>query len=581
MVISYALYRFYGKFFFDPKLPKIRVELKEYERKDMIDAPVKEAMELFLPERPGKLQCYDPCTAQHLGEVEMMPPNRVIEIVNSAREAQKRWATTSFGLRRAVLQTILDYYVSHQDDIVRVCIRDTGKTKLGAVLGEITPTCEKIRWILNDGEKILRPEIRGGQGLMSVHKSAIVEYEPLGVLGVLAPFNYVGHNLLNHIISGLFSGNAVVCKVSEYTSWSADFLLRPVHQALQVAGHSPNLVQVVTGMAETGAALVKSGVDKIIFTGSDKVGKLVMKSAAEHLTPVVLELGGKDPFIICEDIDLEWILPTALRGVFQNAGQNCIGIERIFVHKNVHDRFVELALNRVRLIKQGIPLKAATHGYSVDVGAMTMPNSLKHIKSLIDDAVSKGAKLLIGGKPNEKLKPGIFFEPTIIIGITSDMRIAKEEVFGPVMAIRSWSTEEELLREVNNCPYALGSSIFSKDITRARRIAKQVKAGMANINDFGINYMCQSLPFGGTKNSGFAKFAGIEGLRACCNVKAMTMDRIPGVKTSLPEAFVYPTTNASHETAMHIVALAYDASLINKFCAIVGLLKGLLKPKKQ
>mmetsp|Transcript_25181 Transcript_25181/g.54399 ORF Transcript_25181/g.54399 Transcript_25181/m.54399 type:complete len:597 (+) Transcript_25181:63-1853(+) len=565
----------------DPVLPNIDIPLEKYEAEDCIDAPVKEKMDLVLTDRPGKLQCYDPATMQHLGEVELMNRERVNQIVASARVAQKDWAKSSFGERRAVLRAINDYYLNHVDDICRVAVRDTGKTKLGAVLGEITPTCEKIRWVLNSGEDLLRTETRGGQGMMTVHKSAFVEYEPLGVLGVLAPFNYVGHNLLNHIISGLFTGNAVVCKVSEYTSWSADFLVRPVHAALKAAGYSPDLVQVVTGMAEAGSALVESGVDKVIFTGSDRVGKLVMKAASEKLTPVVLELGGKDPFIVCEDVDLEWLLPTALRGVFQNAGQNCIGVERIFIHESIHDKFVEMAKAKVLQMRQGVPLKAASIGETVDIGAMTMPGSLEHIQSLVDDAVARGAKLVCGGKINESLKPGLFFEPTIITGVTSEMRIAQEEVFGPVMAIRAWSNEEDLLDEVNDCPYALGSSVFSADVSRAKRIAKGVRAGMVNINDFGINYLCQSLPFGGRACSGFNKFAGPEGLRACCNVKAVTADRIPGVKTTLPEPFIYPTANTSHETAAHLVGMAYDPSWTNKVMSTISLVKGLVFPQKQ
>eukprot|EP00514_Thraustochytrium_sp_LLF1b_P010360 CAMPEP_0184553212 /NCGR_PEP_ID=MMETSP0199_2-20130426/31311_1 /TAXON_ID=1112570 /ORGANISM="Thraustochytrium sp., Strain LLF1b" /LENGTH=599 /DNA_ID=CAMNT_0026948901 /DNA_START=170 /DNA_END=1969 /DNA_ORIENTATION=- len=565
----------------DPVLKEVEVPLHPFEQKDVIDAPVKESMELVLPDRPGKLQCYDPCTMQHLGEVEMMTKSRVDEVVAKARSAQKQWATSTFGERRAVLRAIQDYYLRHAEDICRVCCRDTGKTLLGAMLGEITPTCEKIRWMIQNGEAILKPEYRGGGGLMTIHKSARVEYEPLGVLGVLAPFNYVGHNLLNHIVSGIFSGNGVVCKVSEFTSWSADYLLRPVRQALENAGYSGELVQIVTGMAEAGAALTESAVDKVIFTGSDRVGRLVMQGAAKRLTPVVLELGGKDPFIVCDDVDLGSVMPTALRGVFQNCGQNCIGIERIFVHESLHDRFVEMAFEKVSQMRQGVPLVEASKGGVVDVGAMTMPTALDAIQALVDDAVCLGAKLVIGGKRNAALAPGQFYMPTILTGITSKMRIAQEEVFGPVMAIRSWRTEEDLIEAVNDCNYALGSSIFSRDTKRANRIAKKVRAGMANINDFGINYLCQSLPFGGRGCSGFDKFAGPEGLRACCLVKAVTDDKFPGVHTSLPGPFQYPTSVDSHVVAKHLLGLAYNPAWAARLSALIRMLKGIIAPVRS
>ncbi|GBG29052.1 Aldehyde dehydrogenase 22A1 [Hondaea fermentalgiana] len=559
----------------DPVVEKIEFELEEYEAKDKIDAPVKEKMELEFPDRPGKLQCYDPATMQHLGEVEMMTRERVFEIVDKAHVAQREWAKTTFGQRRALLRALLDYYVHNIDDIVRVCVRDTGKTRLCAVLGEITPTCEKLRWMIAEGEKILATEYRGGQGPLTMHKSARVEYHPLGVIGVIAPFNYVGHNLMNHIISGLFAGNAVVCKVSEFSSWSADFLVRPVHVALKSMGFSTDLVQVVTGTAEAGSALTESRINKMVFTGSDKIGKLVMMSAAKNLTPVVLELGGKDPFVICEDVNLDLVVPTAMRGVFQNASANCIGIERIFVQESIHDKFVERVSAAVAQMKQAVPLLS-----HADIGAMTPPNAIEHIQRLVDDAKSKGAKVICGGKRNAALAPGQFYEPTILTNVEANMLITQEEVFGPVMCIRSWSTEDDLIEKANNCNYALASSVFSSSKARAARIGKRIDAGMLNENDFGTNYLCQQLPFGGCKASGFGKFAGPEGLRALCNVKSCTSDRIPGVQTQLPAPFVYPTALDAHKTAASLVGMGYSPSMSERAISLVQLLKGIMMPQQ-
>mmetsp|Transcript_2245 Transcript_2245/g.3150 ORF Transcript_2245/g.3150 Transcript_2245/m.3150 type:complete len:591 (-) Transcript_2245:4159-5931(-) len=566
-------------FFFktEKRLPKIKITLTDYESKSVINAPVRPEMTLVTDEEPDRLQCYDPATAEYLGSVENMNKERVDEIVEKAKVAQIEWAKSSFETRRAVMRAILEYYVENQKDICRVSVRDSGKTMLGAVLGEITPTCEKLRWIIAEGEKILRTEYRGGNGLLTMHKSARVEFHPLGVLGVLAPFNYPCHNLMNHIISGLFSGNAVVSKVSEYTSWSADFYLRPVRQALVSAGYSPDLVAVVTGVGPTGAALVESNVNKIIFTGSDKIGKLVMQGAAKKLTPVVLELGGKDPFVVCNDVDLNWLKDTALRGVFQNNGQNCIGIERLFVEEKAFQPFVDIVSPIIKNLRQGIPLQG---GGKYDLGAMTMPRQIEHIESLIHDAVSKGATLVCGGKRNDSLKPGIFFEPTLLTGVTPDMRIATEEVFGPVMVVIQWKTEEELLSFVNNCPYGLGSSVFSEDKGRARRLVAGIHAGMSNVNDFGVNYLCQSLPFGGVKCSGFGRFAGVEGLRACCYPKSITEDRFPGVKTSIPKPWCYPTADTAPEIAGDLVGLAFGQGIYKKASSAASLVLGLVTATK-
>lgn len=556
------------------KLPKLIVSLKGFDADSVNKAPVKNPdMPLVLPEEPEKLQCYDPATAQWLGSVQMMKKEQVEEIVLKAKKAQVKWSESTFEERRAVMRAILDYFVENSRDISRVAVRDSGKTMLGAVLGEVLPTCEKLRWIISEGESILKTEYRGGKGILTMHKSARVEYHPVGVLGVLAPFNYPCHNLMNHVISGLFAGNAVVSKVSEYTSWSGDFYLRPVKQALISAGYSPDLVAVVTGMAESGSALVESSnVNKIIFTGSDRIGKLVMKGAAKNLTPVILELGGKDPFVVCDDVDLSWVQHTAMRGVFQNNGQNCIGIERMFVEGKSFAPFVEMMKKNVSALRQGYPSESEGE---VDLGAMTNPASLKHIKELIDDAVAKGATLHCGGERNMDLAPGLFFKPTLITGITNEMRIATEEVFGPVMAISQWNSEEELFKVVNSCPYALGSSIFCSNITRARHISKNICAGMANINDFGVNYLCQSLPFGGTKCSGFGRFAGPEGLRACCYPKAITEDRIPGVKTNIPKPWCYPTATSAPTMAQNLVGMAYYSSLTQRASSTISLLKGM------
>ena len=560
--------------------PPISIKLTELEAaEDAGEAlPVVPAMPLVTEAAPDRLQCYDPCTAQLLGDVENMDGERVRALVERARVAQVQWATSTFAERKGVLAAIMEYYLAHTEDVVRVSVRDSGKTRLGAVLGEITPTLEKLRWILAEGEEILATEYRNGaHGALTLHKNARVEWRPVGVLGVLAPFNYPCHNVMNHVISGLFSGNAVVTKVSEHTSWSADFYLRPVKQALVNAGYSADLVAAVTGVGPAGAALVSSGVNKVIFTGSDRVGKLVMRAAADTLTPVVLELGGKDPFVVCADVNLDWLAPTALRGVFQNCGQNCIGIERIFVEEPLFARFVEKMAGKIREMRQGAPLRVK--GREVDLGATTMPGQLDLIQALVDDAVAKGATLVCGGKRNAALAPGLFFEPTLLTGVTSAMRIATEEVFGPVMAVSSWSSEDDLIERVNATPYGLGASVFTDDSARAERLNGRIESGMSNINDFGINYLCQSLPFGGVKSSGFGRFAGKEGLQACCYPKAVTTDRIPGCKTSIPGPWCYPTADSAPKIAADLLKMAYAPSVFGKAAGLAAFLKGLATAK--
>jgi len=381
--------------------------------------------------------------------------------------------------------------------------------------------------------------------------------------------------MLNHIISGIFAGNAVVGKVSEHTSWSADYFGRIVQKALEVHGHDPNLVQTITGFGDAGAALVADPlIAKIIFTGSPAVGRRVMEGAAPHLKPVILELGGKDPMVLVEDIKLDAIVPWAMRGCFQNCGQNCCGIERIFCYEGVYDDFIAAIKPRVAALRQNIPLETCGSDGQVDCGAMVMDAQMDIIQELIDDAVKKGAILHVGGKRNVTLN-GQFYEPTLISGITASMRIAQEEVFGPVMAITKVpnNNDDDCVRMVNNCDFGLGSCVYANDQKRGERIGAQIKAGMCTVNDFGVNYLIQALPFGGVKESGFGRFAGPEGLRACCLERSVVVDKIPGVRTSIPPPLNYPMTPKSMAFGTSLLQLFYNESLIGKIKGIIGLIK--------
>jgi len=409
-----------------------------------------------------------------------------------------------------------------------------------------------------------------------MHKNAYVEYIPLGVLGVIAPWNYPFHNMLNHIISGIFAGNAVVGKVSEHTSWSAEYFSRIVQKSLEVHGHDPNLVQTVTGFGDAGAALVSDPlVDKIIFTGSPQVGRLVMKGAAPHLKPVILELGGKDPMVFCDDVKLEAVLPWAMRGCFQNCGQNCCGVERLFVYESIHDEFINAVKPKIEGLRQGIPLATCGADGDVDCGSMVMERQIDIIQELVDDAVSKGATVHCGGKRNPTLQ-GQFYEPTLISGITSEMRISKEEVFGPIMSVTKVpnDNDEECVRLVNDCDFGLGSSVYAGNQRRGEKIGFRIRSGMFTVNDFGVNYLIQSLPFGGVKESGFGRFAGPEGLRACCLERSIVLDRIPGVRTAIPPPIDYPINKEKGlPFATSLIQLFYNESIVGKLMGILGLIK--------
>ncbi|GJQ12147.1 hypothetical protein GpartN1_g3938.t1 [Galdieria partita] len=521
------------------------------------------------------IHCYAPASGAYLGSVPIMDEKQVNDAVLKAKEAQEKWKHVSFSERRKVLYCLKKYIVKYQDDIVWMSCLDTGKTRVDAVLGEIITTLEKIRWLCAEGEAVLSTE-RRSVGPLTLHKTARVEYHPLGVIGAIAPWNYPFHNMYNPLLAALFSGNAFVIKPSEYSCWSSLYFVKIIRSVLDFCGHPSDLVQILCGDNSTGEALIRCPfVEKIFFTGSTKVGRLVAKQAAEQLKPVVLELGGKDPFIILQDADQEQAVELLMRGVFQNSGQNCVGVERVFVHRDIFEHIESRIVSLVSKLRVGNDL--ADKSTCVDLGAMTMgPTAIQSIHDLIQDAVDQGAQILYGNLSKLSDKNSSMMSPVVLTRVSKDMRIMQEEVFGPVVVLISFKDDNELVELVNLCPFGLGSSVFSRDYYRANRIAAQLQCGMCNMNDFGVNYLCQSLPFGGTKASGSDRFSGVEGLRGCCLVKAVTCDRIPGVRTRIPKPLKYPVEKNGYLFSKSLVEVLYEDSQLQRMRAVWQLIKTAL-----
>jgi len=549
-------------------IPSIKVPLTSVEAADVLDTPK------FDPKAKidkDVIPCYDPATMHTLGHVPAMSVTEVRSVIQKGKAAQKVWAKSSFAQRRKLLRVLLKFCIESQEDICRVTARDTGKLMTEGVLGEIITTCEKIHWLIDYGEHYLKPEHRR-PGILAFFKAPRIEWVPVGVVGAIVPWNWPFHNLLNPVTAAVFAGNAIVVKVSEHASWSAQYHRRVLSAALDAAGAPADLVQVVTGYAEAGNAVVTQGSDKVIFVGSTQVGKKVMAAAANTLTPVVLELGGKDPVVILDDADVKSVVQVAIKAAFLNCGQNCAGGERFFVHNKVLDAFVAGVVSTVARMRQGPPLG---HG-PADIGCMTMPGLPEKVQELVDDAVAKGAKLLAGGKlPSRE---GIFYPPTVLLGVRRGMRIWEEEVFGPVMAVIGFDTDDEVVALANDCDFGLGSSVFGGQ-ARARAICERLEAGMTNINDFATTYMCQSLPFGGVKDSGFDRFAGIEGLRGLCHPKSVSEDAVPWLmRSSLPPPWQVPFPDISFVFGTSLVTMFLGPGLLYRVKGLLSLAACFIAP---
>ncbi|KAI1181111.1 Aldehyde/histidinol dehydrogenase [Nemania sp. FL0916] len=522
------------------------------------------------------IQCYAPATGQFLGFVNPSTAAGLDRAIGQATAAQQKWARTSFAERRAVLRSMLQHILDHQDQICRVSSLDSGKTMVDAQLGEILVTVEKLRWTLRHGEAALRPSHRP-TNLLLAYKKGAVHYEPLGIVAALVSWNYPFHNLIGPVISAIFAGNGIVVKVSEQTCWSASYYAAIARGALAAHGYDPALVQSVVCWPQTAAHLTSHpGIAHLTFIGSRPVCHHVAASAARSLTPVVAELGGKDAAIVLDSAarDLPRIAEILLRGTFQASGQNCIGIERIIATPKVYDRLVEMLAPRVRALRLGL---------DKDVGAMVSDSSFSRLEALVSEAVASGARLLAGGRRyvHPDHPHGFYFTPTLLVDVTPAMAIANEECFGPIMTLMRApaSTADAVLALANAPEFGLGASVYGRESDRVlQAVVRGVRAGGVAVNDFAVFYAIQ-LPFGGVAGSGYGRFAGEEGLRGLCNLKSVCADRFPafGIRTAIPPPARYPVADQERgwRFTRGVVGIGYGLTIFDKMRGVLDVLRNM------
>ena len=333
-------------------------------------------------------------------------------------------------------------------------------------------------------------------------------------MGVIGPWNYPLTNNFGDAIPALVAGNSVVLKPSHVTPLTSMLFA----EGFRAAGGPEDVFSVATGTGGTGAELVKHA-DMIMFTGSTEVGKKILAQAAERLTPVSLELGGKDPMIVLRDADVERAANMAVQWAMSNSGQICISVERVYVEEPVYDEFVDNVVGKVQALRQGAPGAPG----SVDVGAMTFPSQIEVVDSHVKDAVEKGARVLTGGKRGEG--PGLFYEPTVLVDVDHSMACMTEETFGPTLPIMKVRDEDEAIRLANDSRYGLDSSVFTRDVEKGERVAREIEAGATCVNDALMNYLAQEAPFAGMKESGMGARHGAAGIRKYCRSQTILVTR--------------------------------------------------------
>ncbi len=507
--------------------------------------------------QPQKVEVYNPATLAKLAALDVASPSDVAEAVMRGRTAQALWQRSSFTHRAQLLYRLRDLLLDQQDQLADVLTAETGRPRAEANGNELFYLCDAIGVWAKKSAVYLRPrQIRPHFALMKA-KKVVSSYTPRGVIGIISPWNFPLTLTLGEALPALMAGNAVVIKPSELTPLSALFGAEMVFKA----GFPEHLVQVVVGRAETAEALIDHA-DMINFTGSVATGRQVMKRAAERLIPVSLELGGKDPMIVLKDADLERAAGACVWGALMNSGQACTSIERVYVEAPIYDAFVDRVCAKTRAIRQGPSAEV------VEIGSMTSAAQLNKVAQQISDAIQRGAKVLVGGRRNPNYS-GFYFEPTVLVNVTHEMSIMKDETFGPVIPIMKVRDASEAMRLANDSHYGLGASIFCRDRNTASVLAEQIDTGAVCINDALVNYIIPDTPMGGIKESGFGYRHGAEGILKYCRQKTIVTDRF-GLKEEFPW---YPASEKKARQMRHLLPLLCRSGWRNKWNALKGLIK--------
>ncbi len=476
--------------------------------------------------------------------------DRTDDMINSvfheARTAQRAIRGLSIDQRLAIVKDFQKIILLEKENLVIKLQEETGKSRTDALASEIFGISDAIAWLTNHGRAALSDE-KVPTPLTLLGKVSKIYYEPRGTVLVITPWNYP---LYQAVIPSLFSfvaGNATIIKPSEYTPMQG-----LIEKLLSKSQFPTNAIQVLYGDGEVGAKAIAAKPDYISFTGSVATGKRVMELASRNLIPVELELGSKDPMIVFDDIDLGRTVAGAVWGSFTNAGQSCTSVERIYVQDTIYEKFIAAFLQKTREL-----VTNDTNPLNVDMGKMTVLAQAEKVHNLVKDAAAKGANVLIGGKWDGQ---SFDYPATVITNVTPEMLITQEEIFGPVVVVDTFHTEDEAVAKANDSEFGLSASVWTKDLARADRVTRKLETGCVSINNVMLTEGNTALPFGGTKNSGIGRIKGTKGLQALCNVKSVIVDK----QSKKIEANWYPYTTKKY----HLFG-----SLLNFF---LGGAKGLM-----
>jgi acyl-CoA reductase-like NAD-dependent aldehyde dehydrogenase len=468
------------------------------------------------PIRSDEISVENPATGEFVASVPRIAPADVAALVARARAAQPAWEALGFDGRGEILRRAQKWVVENSDRIARTIVSETGKTYDDALIAEIGYVASAFGFWAKHAPRFLGDEKVRASSPFLVGRRLVVRYRPLGVIGVIGPWNYPLTNSFGDCIPALAAGNSAVLKPSQSTPLTSLLMA----EGLRESGLPEDVYLVAAGDGAAGEALIDE-VDMIMFTGSTATGKRVLERAARTLTPVSLELGGKDPMIVLADADVERAANSAVYASMQNGGQTCVSIERVYVEAPIYDDFVDRVARKVSALRQGVPDGPG----SVDVGAMTFAPQLDVVSRHVEEARAAGARVLVGGRASHQ-QGGRFYAPTVLADVDHSMSCMTEETFGPTVAIMRVSDADEAVRLANDSPYGLAASVFGKDVARAEQVARRIEAGAACVNDAQLNYFALELPMGGWKESGMGSRHGAPGIRKYCRQQSLLITRL-------------------------------------------------------
>jgi acyl-CoA reductase-like NAD-dependent aldehyde dehydrogenase len=463
------------------------------------------------------LPSINPATGEVLARIEKTPAVLLPEIVSHARMAQGRWMNQTVRRRCAILRELGKRIMATRNELADAVVRESGKPRVEALFADIFVALDSAEYWSRNAASALRTRRVPHHSTAAKAKRGYLLYDPLGVIAIISSWNYPLAIPLSQIIPAVVVGNAVVCKTSDFTPQCGAL----IEKLFIDAGFPKDLVKIVQGGGEVGQALIDASPDKVMFTGSVATGRRVAESCARKLIPSVLELGGKDAMIVLADADLEVASSAAVWGSYTNCGQVCLSVERLFVEQGVAERFIALCVEKTKKLRVGPGSDPAS-----DVGPLIRPQHVRRMIDLIDDAVSRGAIVLCGGSARPELGPN-FFEPTVIAGVDSSMKLFQEETFGPILAIKVVKDAKEAITQANDSPFSLAASIWTKDKTRGMSLAVELRAGAVMVNDAISYFGIAEAPHGGCGASGWGRTHGNAGLLEMVQTKYIDVDNLP------------------------------------------------------